>query len=446
MANDVVEGQIAQWRAFVQRRSSMHQADADELEDHLRATIAELSDAGLRPDEAFLVAVKRMGNLDELAREFAREHSDRLWKQLVLAGDSDEKRVSGRLGWLPMVVCTGLAVVAVKVPAIFGVDMNDPFFAYNFGLFMLAPLAAFFLWRRGAEPRTIAVVVLLFAVGAVAANVFRDESNELTPIHLPLALWFVIGLAYVGTEWRLAQRRMDFIRFTGEGLIYFVLIGLGGGVLIGITAATFNAIGINAEGFIENWLLPCGVVGAVVVAGWLVEAKQSVVENMAPVLTRLFTPLFSAVLIAFIVGLALSKDGIDVTRDVLILFDLVLVVVLGLILYSISARDPLARPGLFDRLQMALVGSALVIDVLVLLAVYGRTGDEFGYTPNRVAALGLNIILFANLAWSATLLGGFLVGRAPFRRLERWQTDYLPIYAAWAWFVVLAFPFIFDYA
>ncbi len=43
---------------------------------------------------------------------------------------------------------------------------------------------------------------------------------------------------------------MDFIRFTGEWLIYFVLIGLGGGVLVLFTVGTFNAIGLDAEGFI----------------------------------------------------------------------------------------------------------------------------------------------------------------------------------------------------
>ena len=136
---------------------------------------------------------------------------------------------------------------------------------------------------------------------------------------------------------------------------------------------------------------------AVVVAGWLVEAKQSVVENIAPVLTRLFTPLFTAVLLAFLVAVGVTSAGIDVEREALILFDLLLVVVLGLLLYSISARDPLAPPGLFDKLQLALVVSALAIDVLVLVEITGRI-TEFGTTPNKAAALGENVILLVNLA------------------------------------------------
>src|SRR4051812_11000429 len=81
-----LEAQFGQWRQYVQRRREMQPSDVDELEDHLRGSVDELVAVGLSADEAFLVAVKRMGSLDELSREFAREHSERLWKQLVLTG------------------------------------------------------------------------------------------------------------------------------------------------------------------------------------------------------------------------------------------------------------------------------------------------------------------------------------------------------------------------
>src|ERR1041385_6927976 len=92
-----LEEQIDQWRNYLRRRQAIHSVDVAELEDHLREQVAILVKAGLAADEAFLVAVKRMGNLDELSREFAREHSDRLWKQLVLMpSDSGELRSPGR--------------------------------------------------------------------------------------------------------------------------------------------------------------------------------------------------------------------------------------------------------------------------------------------------------------------------------------------------------------
>ncbi|MGH3392040.1 MAG: permease prefix domain 1-containing protein, partial [Actinomadura sp.] len=449
--NDL-EGQIAEWRAYMHRRRELHQTDTEELEDHLRNRITELTEAGLRADEAFLIAVKRMGGLDELSREFAREHSERLWKQLVLPGKPDAPAAArSRRELLVMVLCAAVAALSIKVPSLFGHDMSDDdfsFYARNLSLFALPALAAYFAWQRRVGLRVIAVLALLFILGAVAANAYPladgSQSLAVTAIHLPLALWLVVGVAYVGGEWRSDRRRMDFIRFTGEWLIYFSLLGLGGGVLTAFTVGTFNAIGLDAEEFIGSWLLPCGAVAAVIVSAWLVEAKQSVIENMAPVLTRIFTPLFAATLLAFLIAFALTGNGIDVERDALILFDLLLVVVLGLLLYAISARDLTARPGLFDRLQLALVGSALIIDVLVLLAITGRI-TTWGFTPNKTAALGENVILLTNLAWSAWLFYGFVFGRMPFARLERWQTRYMIVYAVWAWTVVFAVPPLFAF-
>jgi hypothetical protein len=50
----------------------------EELEGHLRDQLTVLTEAGLAGEEAFLVALNRMGSLDALSREFARAHSDRL--------------------------------------------------------------------------------------------------------------------------------------------------------------------------------------------------------------------------------------------------------------------------------------------------------------------------------------------------------------------------------
>jgi hypothetical protein len=136
---------------------------------------------------------------------------------------------------------------------------------------------------------------------------------------------------------------------------------------------------------------------------------------------------------------------IDIQRNVLIAFDLLLVLVVGLVLYSASARDPEAPPNLFDVLQLLLIVSALVVDLVALAAIASRI-SEFGFTPNRVAALGENLILLVNLAWSARLYAGFLRGRTPFRALEAWQTAYLPVYSIWAALVVALFPPLFGYA
>jgi hypothetical protein len=237
---------------------------------------------------------------------------------------------------------------------------------------------------------------------------------------------------------------MDFVRFSGELAIYYVLIALGGGVVTGFTAMLFSAIDMDPAWFIGGWLLPCGATGAVIVGSWLVEAKQSVIENMAPVLTRLFTPLFTILLLGFLATMAWTGNPINVEREVLIGFDLLLAVVVGLVLYAASARDPQAPPDLFDGLQCLLVVCALVVDVVALAAIAARI-SEFGFTPNRVAALGENFILLGNLSVTAWLYGRFLRHRGSFAALEQWQIAYLPVYSAWAALVVIVFPPVFGY-
>jgi hypothetical protein len=309
-------------------------------------------------------------------------------------------------------------------------------------------LTIYFAWKRRLETRTLCWLAAAFAAAGVFVNVYpfaqASTTEVLMALHLPIALWLVVGIAYTGGRWSKVDSRMDFIRFSGELFIYYVLIALGGGVLTGFMAMIFQAIGINVGPFIGAWLLPCGAAGAVLVASWLVEAKQSVIENMAPMLTRLFTPMFAVMLIMFLGTLLWTGRGIDVTRDVLIAFDLLLVVVIGLLLYSASARDPQSPPDTFDVVQVVLVVSALLADAVALWAIAARI-TEFGFTPNRVAALGENVILLVNLAWSTVLYVRFLRGRGSFTSLEKWQTDYLPIYGAWAAMVVILFPPLFRY-
>ena len=443
-----LEAQIDRWRGFVQRSQAISPADVDELEDHLREQISERQATGLDDDEAFLVAIKRLGNLDAISHEFAREHSERLWKQLVLVPESSD--ANGRPPWreLSVVLTLGLgAGLAVKA----GIAWIAPEEAFlrNIGLLVFPFIAAYFAWKRRVSISVMVATLVPYVIFALALNLypFAPESSTgiLAALHTPILLWLLVGGVYVGGRWRSDGRRMDFIRFTGELAIYFTLLALGGGVLIGLMFATFEAIGTDFEPILEAWVLPFAVPGALVVASWLVEAKQQVLENIAPVLTRVFTPLTVLMLLVLLPVLVTSGGFIPIDRNLLILMDAILVLVLCLLLYSISARDSLSPPGLFDALQLVLVLTALGVNAFMLTAMLTRIA-EFGYSPNKIAALGLNVVLLVHLIWAAWLTVGFLRGRHPFTAIERWQTRYLPLYGLWAAIVVLLFPLMFDFA
>jgi hypothetical protein len=442
-----VESQIAEWRAYVANAPGVNGRDVDELEDHLRHQIAELNAAGLTAEEGFLIAVKRLGDVDGLSREFAREHSGRLWKQLLLSGDDEPALASS--GWLETLAFAVAAAVVVQIArlAADAPDEEPTWLVRNLSLFVLPFLAGYFARRRQLDTRHWVLTAAPFVLAAIVINLYPygvDSTTEmLVALHLPVVLWFAIAYPYMGGTVRSQERRMDFVRFTGEWFIYYVLIALGGGVLMALTAAILEPTGVDVDRVAE-WVLPSGAAGAVIVAAWLVESKQRVVENMAPVLTMLFTPLFAVMLAGAAVVYAVTGLGDAFDRDLVSVFDALLLVVLALVLYGMSARDPSTSPDWMDRIQLVAVVSALVLDLMVLGAMVARIGD-LGFSPNRTAALGLNLVLLVNLAGAAWLSARFLSGRSRLHRLERWQTTYLPVFALWAAAVVVILPPLFSF-
>lgn len=185
------------------------------LEEH----IAALTAAGLTADEAYMVAVRRVG------------------RRRV-----EEPATASRGEFLVAVGLAIAAACAVKVPALFGLpirpDEELPLFYFrNASLFVFPLLAIYFVWKRGLGVARSLWLALPFAAGALFANVFPfspdSDTQALTMLHLPIALWLAVGFAYARTRWFAAGGRMDFVRFSGELAIYFVLIALGGGVVTG---------------------------------------------------------------------------------------------------------------------------------------------------------------------------------------------------------------------
>lgn len=65
---------------------------------------------------------------------------------------------------------------------------------------------------------------------------------------------------------------------------------------------------------------------AVLVGSQLVEQREGMIEIVAPVLAGVFTPLFATALLAFLGAMAWTDRPIEVEREVLIAFDLLLLV------------------------------------------------------------------------------------------------------------------------
>ena len=453
MNRETTEGhettRFAAWRSHRLRDGETSEADLDELEEALSGECDALREAGLDADEAFLVALKRVGERDPPTREFARQHAVR-----VLEPPAEPETGRWGLGagtWVALGLAA-LAAVLAKALQLFGPPLTEDaiaFYGRNESIVALGCVAGYFVWRRGLRTARSVRVGAVFVGAAVVLNLFpfvtAGSTEALAALHLPVALWLAVGIAYTAGRWSVSADRMRFVRFSGELFIHGVLIALGGLVLSAITLTLFGRIGVDTDQLWGAWVLPCGAAGATVIASWLAESRTRVTGSLAPLLARVFTPLFALALLALLVTMAWTGAGLRIEREVLLVLDVLLAVVVGLVLYAVSARAPKAGPGPFDVLQLLLVVLALVVDLLALGAIGARIA-EFGFTPNRTAALGLNLVLLANLAGSAWLYLRFLRGPGAFAALERWQTGFLPVYAGWAAVVVAVFPPLFAYS
>jgi len=448
MAIDV-DHEIAMWRAALKKEGHLPDDDLQELEDHLRDELEALRATGLEEDEALLIAMKRMGDGIKLSRELARVDSDKVWMQFFERDRRDDRAAGREAVWV-----VGAAILAAalgKVPLLFGITMAGPgieTYALNLSLFVVPILmAGYYLKNRfsGGIAATLAAGVLGSAL-AVNLYPFTSEGNTafLVALHLPLFLWLLFGLAYTGDEWRTVRAPLDFVRFSGEMFLYGVLILCGVGVLVVLVVFFFDAIGLPLMDFAQEYLGFSLLLATPVVAAYLVEKKRSLIENLAPVLARIFIPLFLLMMVAFIAAVAVTGQGLIGNRDILIASDVLLVLVVGMVLYDLSARREAERFSWAHGINLALIAAALVIDCIALYGIASRLGT-WGFSPNKTAALGENLLLLGNLLGLALAYTRFAAGRANLAGVLKWQVRYLPAYFAWMAFMVFGLPVLFGF-
>jgi len=67
-----INEQIIKWRSNLAQSETLAGSDIDELENHLREEIEQLTGLKLSDEEAFLIAAHRLGGTDSLAGEYAK--------------------------------------------------------------------------------------------------------------------------------------------------------------------------------------------------------------------------------------------------------------------------------------------------------------------------------------------------------------------------------------
>ena len=381
-------------------------------------------------------------SFDEVSRAAQDSVTLRVWRARLEYG-VPARGAAGRQLWYAIGI--GLCVGAlVRIPAVWlGEEWYYPRHAPT--LVILA-LAAYF-WLENREREALIIGLALAATITVYAALLPGytDSVVMALVHLPILCWAFLGYSFAGKSWRDPQQRIRFLRYNGELLILSSLVGLGGIVFSGITVALFALVSENsAEWYAQN----VGVVGAaaVPVAGtYLYDVVFKRRTGIASVLARVFAPLFLVMTGTYLGAAFVGGQNPFVDREFLITFNGLLLVVLGMTVFSIAERGEQTEVGWIDYVNVALLVVTLVINGIALSAILFRL-TSYGLTPNRVAVLGANLVVMTHLAWTCRAYIGLIRGKGGAGGIRQAVAGYLPVYIGWAALVSFVLPLVFRFS
>lgn len=306
-------------------------------------------------------------------------------------------------------------------------------------------ITAFFVYKSGPRKNVIFTIVFLFLISAVYLNMLPLEEKDsiiLAYLHFPVFLWVVAGIAFTGDEYSVRGKRLAYLKFNGEFCILYASMAISGMLLSMITMQLFIIIGMDIEDFYFKNIVLFGAAALAVVASYLVSRDLKLAKNIAPYLAKIFSPLVLITLLAYLVTVTWAGKNPFLDRDFLLVFNGILLLVLIVTIFSITESGANEKRNISDYVNLALILLALIIDGVALSAIVFRL-SSYGISPNRLAVLGVNLLIFANLIWIMGSYAGFLRNKTGTEAIQDSITKYLPIYGLWAAFVTFVFPLIF---
>ncbi len=339
---------------------------------------------------------------------------------------------------------TGLLV---KLPAIFCGIHEEAFYKRDLAIIIFNGIILYTFWQSrsftGKRLMFYGAVMLVMLLFVNFLPYSASDSIVLSFIHIPLFLWCLFGLVFIGFDFQVIGKRISFIRFNGELLIMMGLILIAGGILAAVTMGLFHAIKMDIEKFYFDWVVTMGAAAIPIVAFYLLRLYPNITNRLAPVIAIVFTPLVLITLAVYLTVMLVSTDKLLADRNLLILFNAMLLGVMVIIVFSVSELDKLKEKNFNVLVLFLLALLAIVINGIALMAITSRVLT--GLTPNRTIVLVSNILIFVNLILIAKNLFLSWFRRNPIERVEEVVARYLTVYTAWTLIVIFVLPFVFRF-
>ncbi len=345
-------------------------------------------------------------------------------------------------------ISCAIAGFLIEIPKIFDINLGAfSFYEKNAGLILLLGVSMFAFFTKekiNLKPLVIAFFVLILSalyINFLPSNPYSD-SVFLAYLHFPLFLWCLYGLIYIDFDTKDKVKRIDYIKHNGDLAIILAILIIAGAILSGVTIGLFEVIELKIERFYQEYIILIGLVSAPIVATYILRNYPFIANKIAPIIANLFSPLVLITLIVYLVSIIITEKNPYNDRDFLIAFNLMLLGVMAIIVFSITETSVDKRQRFNERTLFVLSIITLIIDLVALSAILYRLG-EFGFTPNRTAALGANLLIFGHLVLIMIDLYRVNFRNKEIKQVELTIAQYLPVYALWTIFVVFGFPFIF---
>jgi hypothetical protein len=367
------------------------------------------------------------------------------WKIRLASESIKESPGIERIDFLVIIAISLITGILVKIPQLFSGIETEPFYIRNLSFIVFNGIILFTFWQnRSFNIKRILIYGITVLILVLYANLLPDYKSDsilLSHIHIPLFLWCFYGLVYTSFDYKNTDRWIDFIRFNGELLIMTGLIIIAGGLLTGITISLFSVIKIDILKFYTDYIIVFGGVAAPIVSICLIRLYPTITSRIAPVIARIFTPLVLISLIVYLISMIFSKVSINEDRELLMMFNILLISVLAIIMFSVSELE---RGKIKDNNILVLILLAVLttmVNSIALVAIISRTLN--GLTPNRTVVIISNILVFVNLILITRDLIQSYFGNKQIASVERSVANYLKIYWIWTVAVIFLIPFIF---
>jgi hypothetical protein len=346
-----------------------------------------------------------------------------------------------------VIIASLLTGVIAKFPAIFNIN-PEFFYPRNIGLIIFPILTVYFIWRMNLSLKNIVYPGVAFLIALIFINQLPTDNNSdtliLSCIHLPIFLWAVLGFTYIGEDKKDNHKRLDFLRYNGDLVIMSGLILIAGGMLTGITIGLFSVIGINIEKFYFEYIVIFGLSAVPMLGTYITQTNPQLVNKVSPVIAKIFSPLVLITLVVYLLAILFSGKDPYNDREFLMVFNLLLIGVMAIILFSIasSSQKNENRAGIFILFALSIV--TVIVNGIALSAILFRI-SEWGITPNRIAVLGANILMLTNLLMVTFQLFKTVSKKADISNVENSISIFLPVYMFWTIIVTFFFPLLFGF-